>query len=213
MKNQTQALEHASIRQYCKATRLPTVGANFASLAEEAVKENHSHTRYLEALLSIECEERDRHAIDNRIRDAHLPRLKTLEEFDFTQAQQIPATRIRELAEGGYIERKEPIVLIGECGTGKTHLAIGLCLAACRQKRRVRFTTAAALVNELVEAKQNIVTTNLPFSEWTTVFPNPRLCKAVLDRITDRAHIIETGIESFRFRRQASNFVLSTSHL
>ncbi len=248
MKNQTQALEHASIRQYCKATRLPTVGANFQSLAEQAVKENHSHTRYLEALLSIECEERDRHAIDNRIRDAHLPRLKTLEEFDFAQAQQIPAARIRELAEGGYIERKEPIVLIGECGTGKTHLAIGLCLAACRQKRRVRFTTAAALVNELVEAKQNnqvrklmmrwqkyelialdevgyvpladigaeflfqviseraeraaiIVTTNLPFSEWTTVFPNPRLCKAVLDRITDRAHIIETGTESFRFRR------------
>ena len=106
MKNQTQALEHASIRQYCKATRLPTVGANFQSLAEQAVKENHSHIRYLEALLSIECEERDRHAIENRIRDAHLPRLKTLEEFDFAQAQQIPATRIRELAEGGYIERK-----------------------------------------------------------------------------------------------------------
>jgi hypothetical protein len=125
---------------------------------------------------------------------------------------------------------------------------IGLCLAACRHKRRVRLTTAAALVNELVEAKQNnqvrklmtrwqkyelialdevgyvpladigaeflfqviseraeraaiIVTTNLPFSEWTTVFPNPRLCKALLDRITDRAHIIETGTESFRFRR------------
>jgi DNA replication protein DnaC len=136
----------------------------------------------------------------------------------------------------------------GSCGTGKSHLATGLCLAACRQKRRVRFTTAAALVNELVETKQNnqvrrvmtrwqkyelialdevgyvpladvgaeflfqvvseraeraalIITTNLPFSEWTTVFPNPRLCKAFLDRVTDRAHIIETGTESFRFRR------------
>jgi len=248
MKNQTQALEYASVLQYCKAVRLPTVGANFVPLAEQAVKENHSHIRYLEALLAIECEERDRHAIDSRIRDAQLPRLKTLEEFDFAQAPQIPAARIRELAEGGYIERKEPIVLIGECGTGKTHLATGLCLAACRQKRRVRFTTAAALVNELIEAKQNnqirklmtrwqkyelialdevgyvpladigaeflfqviseraeraaiIVTTNLPFSEWTAVFPNPRLCKALLDRITDRAHIIETGTESFRFRR------------
>jgi len=155
-------------------------------------------------------------------------RMKTLEEFDFAQSPQISAARIRELAEGGYIERSEPIVLIGECGTGKSHLATGLCLAACRQKQRVRFTTAAALVNELVEAKQNnqvrrlmsrwqkyevgyvpladigaeflfqvisdraeraaiIVTTNLPFSEWTTVFPNPRLCKALLDRITDRA--------------------------
>jgi DNA replication protein DnaC len=155
VKNQTQALEYASVMQYCKAVRLPTVGTNFVPLAEQAVKENHSHIRYLEALLAIECEERDRHAIGNRIRDAQLPRMKTLEEFDFAQAQQIPAARIRELAEGGYIERKEPIVLIGECGAGKTHLATGLCLAACRQKRRVRFTTAAALVNELVEAKQN----------------------------------------------------------
>ena len=176
-----------------------------------------------------------------------LPRMKTLEEFGFAQAPRIPAAKIRELADGGYIERSEPVVLIG--GTARArHLATGLCLEACRQKRRVRFTTAAALVNELVEAKHNnqvrrmmarwqryeliavdevgyvpladvgaeflfqviseraekaalIVTTNLPFSEWTTVFPNPRLCKALLDRITDRAHIIETGTESFRFRR------------
>ncbi|HLJ96465.1 MAG TPA: IS21-like element helper ATPase IstB [Gemmataceae bacterium] len=248
MKNPTESLEQASVRQYCKAVRMPAVGANFISMAEQAAKENHSHIRYLEALLAMECEERDRHAISNRIRDAQLPRMKALEEFDFTQAPQIPAARIRELAEGGYIARSEPVVFIGECGTGKSHLATGLCLAACRQKRRVRFTTAAALVNELVEAKQNnqvrrlmsrwqryelialdevgyvpladigaeflfqviseraeraaiIVTTNLPFSEWTTVFPNPRLCKALLDRITDRAHIIETGTESFRFRR------------
>jgi DNA replication protein DnaC len=155
MKNQTEALEHASVKQYCKAVRVPTVGANFISLAEQAVKENQSHIRYLEALLAIECEERDRHAIANRIRDAQLPRLKTLEEFDFAQAPLVPAAKIRELAEGGYIERSEPVLLIGECGTGKSHLATGLCLAACRQKRRVRFTTAAALVNELVEAKQN----------------------------------------------------------
>jgi len=259
LKNQTNALEQASVLQYCKAVRLPTIGANFVPLAEQAVKENHSHIRYLEALLAIECEERDRHAIDNRIREAQLPRLKTLEEFDFAQAQQISATRIRELAEGGYIDRKEPLVLIGDSGTGKTHLATGLCLAACRQKRRVRFTTAAALVNELVEAKQNnqvrrlmmrwqkyelivldevgyvpladigaeflfqvisdraeraaiIVTTNLPFSEWTTVFPNPRLCKALLDRITDRAHIIDTGTESFRFRRTLERVSVRPTH-
>ena len=250
MKSASETLEHASVQQYCKAVRMPTIAANFLALAEQAVKENHSHIRYLEALLAMESEERDRHAVTNRMRDAQLPRMKTLEEFDFAQAPKIPAARIRELAEGGYIDRSEPVVLIGECGTGKSHLATGLCVAACRQKRRVRFTTAAALVNELVEAKQNnqmrrmmgrwqryelialdevgyvpladvgaeflfqviseraeraaiIVTTNLPFSEWTTVFPNPRLCKALLDRITDRAHIIETGTESFRFRRTA----------
>lgn len=248
MKTQTEALDHASVRQYCRAVRMPAIAANFIPLAEQAAKEQHSHIRYLEALLAMECEERDRHAIANRIRDAQLPRLKTLEDFDFSKAPQIPAAKIRELAEGGYIERSEPVVLIGDCGTGKSHLATGLCLAACRQKRRARFVTAAALVNELVEAKQNgqvrrlmqrwkkfdlivldevgyvpladigaeflfqviaeraeraalIVTTNLPFSEWTTVFPNPRLCKALLDRVTDRAHIIETGTESFRFKR------------
>lgn len=249
MKNtHSEALENASIRQYCKAVRVPAIAANFATLAEEAVRENHSHVRYLEALLAMECEERDRHAIRNRVREAQLPRMKTLEEFDFGQAPHLPAAKIRELAEGGYIDRSEPVILIGECGTGKSHLASGLCLAACRQKRRARFITAAALVNELVEAKQNnqvrrvmarwqryelivideigyvpladvgaeflfqvisdraeraalIVTTNLPFSEWTTVFPNPRLCKALLDRITDRAHIIETGPDSFRFKR------------
>jgi DNA replication protein DnaC len=248
MSHQTESLEHASVRQYCKLVRTPAIAANFASLAEQAIKEKHSHVRYLEALLAMECEERDRHAVANRIRDAQLPRLKTLDEFDFEKAPQIPAARIRDLAQGGYIGRSEPIVLIGDCGTGKTHLATGLCLAACQQKQRVRFITAAALVNELVEAKQNgqvkrmmakwtrydlialdevgyvpladigaeflfqvisdraeraalIITTNLPFSEWTAVFPNPRLCKALLDRITDRAHIIETGTESFRFKR------------
>ena len=120
MKSHTEALEHASIRQYCKAVRVPTIAANFVSLAEQAIKERHSHIRYLEALLQMENEERDHHAIANRIRDAQLPRTKTLEEFDFNQAPQIPAAKIRDLAEGGYIERSEPIVLIGECGTGKS---------------------------------------------------------------------------------------------
>jgi DNA replication protein DnaC len=150
MKDQGESLEHASVRQYCKAVRTPAIASNFLSLAEQAVKSNHSHIRYLEALLALECEERHRHAIANRIRDAQLRRMKTLEEFDFAQAPQIPAAKIRELV-GGYFERSEPAVLISECGTGKSHLATGLCLAACHQQRRVRFITAAALVNELVE--------------------------------------------------------------
>ena len=248
MKQASKELEIASVQQHCRAARLPGVAANFVRLAEQAAKDNHGYVSYLEALLNVECEERDRHAVENRIREAQMPRVKTLEEFDFAKSPQVSAARVRELAEGGYIERSEPVVLIGDCGTGKTHLATGLCLAACRQKRRARFTTAAALVNELVEAKQHnqvkrvmakwmkyelivldelgyvpladigaeflfqvisdraeraawIVTTNLPFSEWTSVFPNPRLCKALLDRVTDRAHIIETGTESYRFRR------------
>jgi DNA replication protein DnaC len=154
MNQPSQALEHASVRQYCRGLRMPVIGANFVRLSEQAIKEQRSHIGYLEALLAMEAEERDRHAIQKRLRDAKLPRLKTLEEFDFNQARQIPAAKICELAEGGYIERAELVVFMGECGTGKTHLATGLCVAACRQKRRARFTTAANLVNELVEARQ-----------------------------------------------------------
>jgi DNA replication protein DnaC len=193
---------------------------------------------------SAELEERERNTITRRLKEARWPRLKTLEEFDFGKAPQVSPTQVQELAQGGYIERAEPVIFIGDCGTGKTHLLTG----PCRQKRRVRFATAAVLINELVEAKQQlqlrrvlarwerydliaidevgyvpmaelgaeflfqviaeraekaavILTTNLPFSEWTQVIPNPRLCKALLDRITDRAHIIETGTDSYRFRR------------
>ena len=147
------------------------------------------------------------------------------------------------LAAGDYLLRKEPILFLGDCGTGKTHLATGLCVAACRQLRKVRFVSATGLVNQLLEAQHLnqlgralsrwarydlvvidelgyvplaelgaellfavisdraekasvIITTNLAFSEWTQVFTNARLCKALLDRLTDRAHIIETGSES-----------------
>jgi DNA replication protein DnaC len=241
-------METASIAQHCKLLHLSSIGTQFASLAEEASQQNRSHLQYLETLLLSEVEDRERRTIELRLKEAHLPRIKTLEDFDFAQSPQIPASRIRTLAEGGYLERAEPVLLVGEPGTGKSHLATGLAIAACKQRKRVRFTTAAALVNQLVEAQRQqglsrllarwsrvelividelgyvplaevaaellfqviaeraekaaiIVTTNLPFSEWPQVFTNARLCKAILDRLTDQAHIIETGSESYRFRR------------
>ncbi len=241
-------LQHSAIKEHCKLLRLPTIAGQCGRLAEQAEREHQGYLDYLDVLLQSELEEREQKLIVRRLKEAKLPKVKTLEEFDFSQAPQVSATKIRELAEGGYIERAEPVVFLGDCGTGKTHLLTGLCVAACRQKRRVRFATAAGLVNELVEAKQQlqlrrvlarwerydliaidevgyvplaevgaeflfqviadraekaavILTTNLPFSEWTQVIPSARLCKALLDRITDRAHIIETGTESFRFRR------------
>ena len=241
-------LQGHAVREQCHALRLPAVAGQCTRLAAQAERERQPYLGYLEALLAAELEERERKAVERRLKDARLPRVKTLDEFDFTQAPAVSAVQLQTLAEGGYIARAEPVVFLGECGTGKTHLMTGLCVAACRQRRRVRFTTAAALVNELVEAKQQLqlrralarwarydvlaidelgyvpvaelgaeflfqvvaeraertavlLTTNLPFSEWMQVIPNPRLCKALLDRLTDRAHIIETGTESFRFRR------------
>jgi DNA replication protein DnaC len=248
MSADTSAMQAAAIRELCKPLRLPTVAAQAVRLAEQAAKERQSPLCFLEALLSAEVEEREQNAVARRIKDAHFPKVKALEDFDFQSAPHLPATLIRQLSEGGYIGRTEPVLFLGEAGTGKTHLAIGLAVAACRQRKRVRFTTAAEMVNELVEARHNnelsrvtarwtryellvidemgyvalaeagaemlfqviagraekaavIVTTNLPFSEWTTVFPNARLCKAMLDRLTDQAHIIETGSDSYRFRR------------
>lgn len=248
MNTEAAVLETAAIRQQCKLLHLPTVAAQCAQLAEQAIRERRTHLGFLEALLQAELEEREQRLVARRIREAHLPRIKTLDEFDFSRNPKISAQEIHELAQGGYITRAEPIIFIGDSGSGKTHLLTGLAVAACRQKRRVRFATAAGLINELVEAKHQlqlgralarwarydlialdevgyvplaevgaeflfqviaeraekaavIVTTNLPFSEWTQVVPNPRLCKALLDRITDRAYIIETGTESYRFRR------------
>src|SRR6202051_2266175 len=248
MSADTGKLQAAAIRELCKPLRLPTVAMQAVRLAEQAAKEKQSHLAFLEALLSAEAEDREQNAVARRIQEAHFPKVKTLEDFDFQSAQHLPAMQIRHLSEGGYIGRTEPVLFLGEAGTGKTHLAIALGVAACRQRRRVRFTTAAQLVNELIEAKNKsemnrvtnrwtrydlividemayvampeaagemmfqiiagraeraavIVTTNLPFSEWTTMFPNARLCKAMLDRLTDQAHIIETGNESYRFRR------------
>jgi DNA replication protein DnaC len=248
MNTEAAVLETAAIRQQCKLLHLPTVAAQSAHLAEQAVRERRTHLGFLEALLQAELEEREQRLVARRIREAHLPRMKTLDEFEFARNPKVSAQQIHELAQGGYITRAEPIIFIGDSGSGKTHLLTGLAVAACRQKLRVRFATAAALINELVEAKHQlqlgralarwarydlialdevgyvplaevgaeflfqviaeraekaavIVTTNLPFSEWTQVVPNPRLCKALLDRITDRAHIIETGTESYRFRR------------
>src|SRR5918999_1984699 len=248
VQDQTTTLAETVIKQHCKQPPPPAIAGQCARLAEQAEREHHSYLGYLDVLLQAELEERERNTIARRLKDAHLPRVKTLDEFDFGQAPAISPAQIQALAEGGYIERAEPVVFIGECGTGKTHLLTALCVAACRQRRRVRFTTAAGLVNELVEAKQQlqlrrvqarwarydliaidevgyvplaevgaeflfqiiaeraekaavILTTNLPFSEWTQVIPNVRLCKALIDRITDRAHIIETGTDSYRFRR------------
>lgn len=241
-------LQQSTIRQYTRQLRLPTVGGQFLKLAEEAVKQKQGHVAYLEALLGVEVEERERNAVARRIQEAKFPKVKTLEDFHFEEAPHLPAAQIRKLAEGGYLSRSEPVIFLGDAGTGKTHMATGLAVEACRQRKRVRFTTTAELVNELMEAKKQselnritnrwlryelividemayvampesavellfqvisgraeraavIVTTNLPFSEWNTMFPNARLCKAMLDRLTDQAHIIDTGKESYRFRR------------
>src|SRR5260370_1636242 len=106
------SLQAASIAQHAKALRLAAVGAQFASLAEEAAQHNHSHLHYLEALLQAEVEDRERRSIQLRMQEAHLPRIKTLEEFDFTQSPHIPPARIRPLADAAYLPPPQPPLLL-----------------------------------------------------------------------------------------------------
>lgn len=240
----------ADIKASCQQLRLPTVSARASELAADARRGTESYETYLAALLTAECDDRAERRRRRLVTEARFPRLKTVDEFRFADNAAVQARRIRELATVDFCRRAENVILIGDSGTGKTHLGIALGIAACHASLRVRFTTTAGLVNELIEARDErvlskvvhryatadllvldelayvplqpadaellfqvidgrseqgsiVVTTNLPFSEWTQVFPETRLCKAVVDRLTFNAHIIETGTDSWRFKRSA----------
>src|SRR5205814_10567028 len=135
----TAQLRQDVIKQQCATLHLPTVANQCTPLAEQAERERQPYLGYLEALLEAELEDRERRAIERRIKEAHLPRVKTLDEFDFRNAPSVSPTRISELAARGYIERAEPVVS-GDSGTAQTHLLTALCVAACRQLRRLRLT-------------------------------------------------------------------------
>jgi DNA replication protein DnaC len=243
----TDAAAQAAIGAAAHELRLPTVRAEAARLAEIAARQRHTHLAYLAEVLSAELDDRSSRRRARRIADAKFPRLKRLADFNADVVPSISPAELAHLASGTYIDAGEPVVLLGDSGTGKTHLLIALGLAACEQGRRVRYITTAQLVNELVEAAGQrqlsrlvgrygrldlllldelgyvhvdprgaellfqIITereerasigiaTNLPFSEWGTVFPDARLVAAIVDRVTFNAHILETGTQSYRLR-------------
>jgi DNA replication protein DnaC len=239
---------------YLKKLKLPTFLAEHAKVARQCAQENVDHVGYLMRLTELELIERQRRMIERRIKAARFPTTKSLDSFDFKVIASLNKALVLELARCEYIDRRENIIALGPSGTGKTHIALGLGLAACQRGCRVRFTTAAALVTELMEARderrlqrlqqqlanQNlliidelgfvplsktgaellfevfsqryergsvIITSNLPFDEWTETFGSERLTGALLDRITHHVHILEMNGESYRLgqsrRRQA----------
>ena len=117
MSTEAAALEAATIRQQCKVLRMPAIAAQCAQLAEQAVRERRTHLGFLEALLQAELEERDQRLIERRLREARLPRMKSLEEFDFVRNPKVSAQQIHELASGDYIAKAEPVIFIGDSGT------------------------------------------------------------------------------------------------
>ena len=235
----------AAIEQACKILGLPAVRRRYADIAAAAARQQAGYKGFLAELLSLECDEREERRKIRLVREAAFPRVKRLEDFDFAANPHVAPALIHTLARGAWVAAGQPLCLIGDSGTGKSHLLIGLGIAAAENGHKVRYTTAAALVNELVEAADDkqlsrtlarygrvdllcldelgyleldrrgaellfqvftereerasiAVASNSAFSEWAATFTDPRLCAAIVDRITFEAHIIETGTDSYR---------------
>ncbi len=229
----------------CRQLALTGLAPALDELCDDATRRRVSHPKFLTEALQIELDIRHERRRTRRVHEAHLPRIKTLDSFDLAANPNITAATIALLQQGAFIDNNEPVVLLGNSGTGKSHLLIGTCLAAAETGRRVRYTTCAQLANELAEANDDhrlsrvvgrygrydllaidelgyvrldqhsaellfqiltereeraavAVASNAPFSEWSKTFTDPRLAAAVVDRITYRAHIIQTGTTSYR---------------
>jgi DNA replication protein DnaC len=148
------AVPQLLLETYLKQLRLPTFAERYQQMAQEAARNDLSYERFLLALVQEEVARRERNSIERAIQQAHFPVLKELAEFEWEAVPDLSKTRVLELAQGGYISRAESILLVGNPGLGKTHVASSLALAACRQGKRVRFYNVAGLVNELVTAQQ-----------------------------------------------------------
>jgi DNA replication protein DnaC len=235
------------LAHYLKQLKLPTMVREYASLAATCSQEKADYPTYLLRLVERELLDRERRASERRIKAARFPVVKTLDTFDFKAQPSINQALIRELMTGEYLDRHENVLLVGNQGTGKTHLACALAFAACGQGRRVRFFSVSQLVTHLQEVREErqlqrlhqqlerhdllvldelgyvpfskggaellfdvvsrayertslIVTTNLPFENWTEVLGGERLTGALLDRLTHRVHILEANGESYRLR-------------
>ncbi len=238
----TLLLEH-----HLKALKLPTVLRDYLSVAASCSLERDSYPQYLLRLLERELLDRERRSMERRLKEAQFPTTKTIESFDFAAQPSLNEALVRELLRGDYIGKKENVLLVGNPGTGKTHVASALGYAACTQGRRVRFFTTTGLVTQLLEQREArslqrflrqlerqdllildelgyvpfvkagaellfdvvgrayertslLLTTNLPFEQWTEVMGSERLTGAMLDRLTHRVHILEANGPSYRLQ-------------
>src|SRR5665811_2286883 len=140
------------LEAYLKRLRLPAIGRHYQELARQAAQGNLPYEAFLLALVEMEAQQREENAHQKRLRMARFPVIKSLDQFDFTTLPSLNKALVLDLAQGGYLDKRENLILMGNSGTGKTHLATALGLIACQQGRKVRFFTAAGLINQLTEA-------------------------------------------------------------
>jgi DNA replication protein DnaC len=249
MDQKDQKAQKALLESYLHQLRLPTFVKNYQTFAQDAARSNQSYECFLFGLAEAEVFQQEANRIERRIANAKFPVLKELDSFDFSAVGGISQARVRELAQGDYLAKKESIILVGNPGLGKTHIATGLALAACKQSKKVRFFGAAGLVNDLLAAGKElrlskfmapilksdlvvldevgfipfstegaqslfqfcsdlyervsiILTTNLRFADWTSIFGDEKMTAALLDRLTHKGHILEFIGESYRFRQR-----------
>ena len=247
----TTATPQILLAHHLKQLRLPTILREYDKVAQACASEGVDHPRYLLRLVELELLEREQRAVERRIREARFPVVKSFDTFDFLAIPSLNKMLVLELARCEYILRHENIIALGNSGTGKTHTALALGLAACQRGFSVRFTSAAGLVHQLREARdekrllklQNqlqacqllivdelgyvplsptgaellfeifshrheqgstLITSNLPFEEWTSVFGSERLTGALLDRLTHHVHILQLNGESYRLKAAQS---------
>jgi DNA replication protein DnaC len=144
------------LEMYLRALDLETFLDNYQAYAKDATRSGLPYERFLLALCETEVSHRKAQKIERTIATARFPFVKELSSYDFTAVESLQKTHVLELAQGGYMERAENLLLVGTPGLGKTHLAIGLALAACRQNKRVRFYRTAKLVDELMVMQHNL---------------------------------------------------------
>ena len=145
----TLLLEH-----YLKELKLPTVHREYKKIADICQKDRSDYQTFLLRLCELEIQDREIRARERRIKDAKFPVVKTLDSFDFKAQPSINQTLVRELMRSEYIDRQENVLLIGNSGTGKTHLATALAFSACQQGRKVRFYSVTGLVTTLLERRE-----------------------------------------------------------
>jgi DNA replication protein DnaC len=236
------------LAHHLKQLKLPTVLREYDKVARDCAREGVDHPAYLLRLIELELIDRERRLVERRIRAARFPAVKSLDTFDFAAIPSLNKMLVLELARGEFILRRENVIALGNSGTGKTHVALALGLAACQKGLTVAFTTAAALVHQLMEARDErrllklqrdlqavkllivdelgyvplsptgaellfevlslryergatIVTSNLPFEDWTSVLGSERLTGALLDRLTHHVHILTMNGDSYRLKQ------------